>query len=52
MIKEDDNIDLEKIKKYFENVINERHFLNNYGKAKLRNQEGLIAPAADRNFHM
>lgn len=47
MVKEDENIDLEKIKKYFENVINERHFLNNYGKAKLRNQEGVIAPAAD-----
>ncbi len=30
-IKEDQNIDLEKIKKYFENVLNERHFLSNYG---------------------
>jgi len=37
MIKEDPNIDLDKIKKYFENVINEKHFLNNYGKARMRN---------------
>ncbi len=37
MIKEDQNIDLDKIKKYFENVINEKHFLNNYGRARMRN---------------
>jgi len=30
---------LDKIKKYFENVLTEQHFLNNYGRAKLRNME-------------
>jgi hypothetical protein len=30
---------LDKIKKYFENVLTEQHFINNYGRAKLRNME-------------
>ena len=42
IIKEDPNIDLEKIKKYFENVINEKHFLISYGKQKTRNADGII----------
>jgi len=29
----DEHIHLDKIKKYFENVLNEQHFINNYGKA-------------------
>eukprot|EP00347_Sterkiella_histriomuscorum_P001314 403372510 len=53
IVKQDENIDLDKIKKYFENVINEKHFLNNYGKARLRNQAGMIATSAeDENFHL
>lgn len=39
-INEDENIDLDKIKKYFENVINEKHFLANYDKAKTRGDDG------------
>lgn len=39
-IKEDNEIDLEKIKKYFENVINEKHFLVNYAKAKNKGEDG------------
>jgi hypothetical protein len=30
IIEEDPNIDVEKIRKYFDNVINERHFLQKY----------------------
>lgn len=36
---EDQHIHLDKIKKYFENVLTEQHFINNYGRAKLRNME-------------
>lgn len=36
----DPDIDLVKIKKFFENVINEKHFLNNYGKAKALKEGG------------
>jgi hypothetical protein len=38
---------LDKIKKYFENVLNEQHFINNYGKAKMRTleSEGVFAGA-------
>ena len=37
-VKEDTkNIDLDKIKKYFETMVHEKHFLNNYGRAKMRN---------------
>lgn len=36
MIEQDENIDIDKIKKYFENVINEKHFLNNYSKSLAR----------------
>ena len=36
---DDEQIHLDKIKKYFENVLNEQHFINNYGKAKLRTME-------------
>jgi len=32
--KEDNDIDLEKIKKYFKNVINENNFLRNYERIK------------------
>ena len=39
-IKDDEDIDLEKIKKYFENVINEKHFVANYGKSRIRFEEG------------
>ena len=39
LIEEDDDIDLDKINKYFENVVNEHHFLHNYGEAKARNAE-------------
>ena len=36
----DEHIHMDKIKKYFENVLNEQHFLNNYGKARQRILEG------------
>ena len=41
IIEADEKIDLDKIKKYFENVINEKHFLANYGKAKARTDNAL-----------
>ena len=52
LINQDQNIDLDKIKKYFENVINERHFLNNYEKAKMRNAGGSANdPTSGENHH-
>ncbi|CDW75850.1 UNKNOWN [Stylonychia lemnae] len=52
VVLQDENIDLDKIKKYFENVINEKHFLNNYSKARFRNQAGMIAASVDNeSFH-
>jgi hypothetical protein len=43
----DEEIQIDKIKKYFENVLNEQHFINNYGKAKMRSleAEGVISGA-------
>lgn len=43
LVNHDENIDLNKIKKYFENVINEKHFLNNYEKARIRNNGGVTS---------
>ena len=36
----DEHIHMEKIKKYFENVLNEQHFLDNYTKARQRILDG------------
>jgi hypothetical protein len=32
----EEDFNLDRIKKYFENVLNEQHFLNNYAKARQR----------------
>jgi hypothetical protein len=40
LIEEDEFIDLEKIKKYFENVVNDKHFLEKYKKAQEMNEQG------------
>ncbi len=40
LIEEDEFIDLDKIKKYFENVVNDKHFLEKYKKAQQLSEQG------------
>jgi len=44
--KDAEGIDLDKIKKYFENVLSERHFMSTY--AKTREKEGRTEREHDR----
>lgn len=50
-LKKDDNIHFDKIKKYFENVLNEQHFLNNYARARQARAEasGNAAPGSSQH---
>ena len=51
-LNKDEHIHMDKIKKYFENVLNEQHFLDNYTKARQRILDGggLTSTAQDTHF--
>lgn len=46
-LKRDEHINLDKIKKYFENVLNEQHFLENYNNAKQRGDIPIVGTGSN-----